>query len=162
MWRWPNAGWAYDATKDTVALETDLSYQQTSQIQTPTDPTALKSVLAWFDQFQTAPIPHSLWLQCQLALIEGFTNAVRHAHTRRPTTTPVVIEVSISSCTIDMRIWDQGPGFDLDAVLKTKLTTHSPHDEGGRGLKIMYLVADQITYGPSEQGNCLHLHKTYA
>ncbi|MBD2424744.1 ATP-binding protein [Phormidium sp. FACHB-1136] len=148
--------------EDIAAPEPPLSYQQTSQIQTPTDPTALKSVLAWFDQFQTAPIPHALWLQCQLALIEGFTNAVRHAHVGLPETTPVVIEVSISNCTVDVRIWDQGPGFDLNAVLKTKLSTHSPHDEGGRGLKIMYLVADQLSYTPSDRGNCLHLHKTYA
>lgn len=148
--------------EDVAAPETNLSYQQTSQIQTPTDPTALKSVLAWFDQFQTAPIPHPLWLQCQLALIEGFTNAVRHAHVGLPEPTPVVIEVSISSRTVDIRIWDQGPGFDLNAVLKNKLSTHSPHDEGGRGLKIMYLVADHLSYSPSERGNCLHLHKTYA
>lgn len=148
--------------EDVAALRANVSYQQTSQIQTGTDPTALQSVVMWFDQFQSAPIPHSLWLQCQLALIEGFTNAVRHAHVGLPKTTPVTIEVSISSRTIDIRIWDQGPGFDLSAVLKTKLHTHSPHDEGGRGLKIMYLVADHLSYCPTDRGNCLHLHKTYA
>lgn len=148
--------------EDIAAPNTTLSYQQTSQIQTATDPTALKSVLVWFDQFRVAPVPYPLWLQCQLALIEGFTNAVRHAHAELPKSTPVYLEVSISHRTIDIRIWDQGPGFDLNAVLKTKLKTHSPHDEGGRGLKIMYLVADQISYHPDERGNCLHLHKTYA
>ena len=129
---------------------------------TPTDPQALKSVLTWFDQFQTAPLPHPLWLQCQLALIEGFTNALRHAHSGLPTTTPIIIEVSISSHTIDIRIWDQGPGFDLKAMLRSKLTTQTPQDEGGRGLKIMYLVADQLRYYRNGQGNCLHLHKAYA
>ncbi|WP_225907538.1 ATP-binding protein [Leptolyngbya sp. BL0902] len=149
--------------QDNVAApKTNLSYQQTSQIQVPTDPTALQSVLTWFDQFQTAPVPRPLWLQCQLALIEGFTNAIRHAHGGLPSTTPVTIEVSISNRTIDIRIWDQGPGFDLNTVLKTKLRTHSLHDEGGRGLKIMYLVADHLSYCPTDQGNCLHLHKTYA
>lgn len=148
--------------EDVAALRTNVSYQRTSQIQISTDPTTLPSVLVWFDQFEPAPIPRSLWLQCQLALIEGFTNAIRHAHGDLPKSTPITIEVSVSSSTIDIRIWDQGPGFDLGAVLKTKLDNHSPHDEGGRGLKIMYLVADQLSYYSSERGNCLHLHKTYA
>lgn len=139
-----------------------MSYQQTSEIQTSTDPTALQTVLTWFDQFKAAPIPHHLWLQCQLALVEGFTNAVRHAHAGLPPATPISIQVSISEQAIDIRIWDQGPGFNLQSVLKTKLKAHSDHDEGGRGLKIMYLVADTLTYTPVASGNCLHLHKVYA
>ncbi|PSR18632.1 anti-sigma regulatory factor [filamentous cyanobacterium CCP3] len=140
-----------------------MTYQHTSQIETQTDPAALKSVLAWFDQFQAAPIPHNIWLQCQLALIEGFTNAVRHAHAGLPLTTPVRIAVAVSDRTIDIRIWDQGPGFDLSAMLRHKITVNNPDSEGGRGLKIMYLVADRLTYEPGfDQGNCLHLHKSFA
>ncbi|MGB3199537.1 MAG: ATP-binding protein [Nodosilinea sp.] len=140
-----------------------MTYQHTSQIETQTDPTALKSVLAWFDQFQAAPIPHNIWLQCQLALIEGFTNAVRHAHAGLPLGTPIRIEVTVSDRTIDIRIWDQGPGFDLATVLRHRITVNDPDSEGGRGLKIMYLVADRLTYDPTaESGNCLHLHKSLA
>jgi serine/threonine-protein kinase RsbW len=148
---------------------TDLTYQKTDHIEIPTDPTALKSVLAWFDQFQASPIPRQIWLQCQLALVEGFTNAVRHAHASLPASTPIQIEVSISDRAIDIRIWDQGPGFDLNEALKAKLKADDEQieqDEGGRGLKIMYLVADKLTYqinvGQGSQGNCLHLHKIYA
>ncbi len=150
--------------EELAPLPTDLTYQQTNQIETLTDPTALKSVLAWFDQFQASPIPRQIWLQCQLALVEGFTNAVRHAHAGLPASTPIRIEVSVSDQAIDIRIWDRGPGFDLTEVLKTKLnhpTEPLDQDEGGRGLKIMYLVADQLTYEVDQQGNCLHLHKIY-
>jgi serine/threonine-protein kinase RsbW len=140
-----------------------LAYQHTSQIETQTDPAALKAVLAWFDQFQPSPIPHSVWMQCQLALIEGFTNAVRHAHQGLSPATPVRIEVSLSDRTLDIRIWDQGPGFDLAAVLRQKIGVHNHDAEGGRGLKLMYLVADRLTYTPVEGGgNCLHLHKAFA
>jgi serine/threonine-protein kinase RsbW len=142
-----------------------LTYQHTSQIETQTDPTALKSVLSWFDQFQAAPIPHNVWLQCQLALIEGFTNAVRHAHAGLPPETPVRIEVTISDRAIDICIWDRGPGFDLATVLRHRITASNPDAEGGRGLKIMYLVADRLTYTPTpapDQGNCLHLYKALA
>jgi len=140
----------------------DLTYHQTSEISIPTDPTALKSVLAWFDQFRSAPIPHKTWMQCQLALIEGVTNAVRHAHAGLPAATPVRVTVDIQDDTVSMCIWDQGPGFDLTTVLKSKLTTDNREADGGRGLKIMYLVADQLTYAPSPgQGNCLRLQKTF-
>ncbi len=139
-----------------------MTYQHTSEIETRTDPTELKSVLAWFDQFQSAPIPRNIWLQCQLALIEGFTNAVRHAHADLPPVTPIRIEVAVSDRAIDIRIWDQGPGFDLATVLRHKITVNNPDSEGGRGLKIMYLVADRLTYQPAaDHGNCLHLHKTF-
>ncbi|NJL44586.1 MAG: ATP-binding protein [Leptolyngbyaceae cyanobacterium SM2_3_12] len=139
-----------------------MTYQQTSQIQILTDPTDLKSVLIWFDQFQASPIPHKVWMQCQLALIEGFTNALRHAHAGLPRATPIQIEVTVSDHTIDIRIWDQGPGFDLRTILKSKLTESSRESEGGRGLKIMYLVADQLTYETiPNQGNCLHLQKSF-
>lgn len=140
-----------------------MTYQYTSQIEIQTDPKELKSVLAWFDQFQASPIPHNIWLQCQLALIEGFTNALRHAHAGLPTTTPICIEVAISDRTVDIRIWDRGPGFDLATVLRHKISVNNPDSEGGRGLKIMYLVADRLTYEPSPgSGNCLHLHKCFA
>jgi serine/threonine-protein kinase RsbW len=140
-----------------------LTYQHTSQIEIQTDPKELKSVLSWFDQFQASPIPHNIWLQCQLALIEGFTNAVRHAHAGLPATTPISIEVAVSDRTVDIRIWDRGPGFDLATVLRHKISVNTPESEGGRGLKIMYLVADRLTYEPSPgSGNCLHLHKAFA
>lgn len=139
-----------------------LTSQHTSRLQTQTDPNELKSVLAWFDQFQAAPIPHGVWLQCQLALSEGFTNAVRHAHAGLPPATPVTIEVAVGDRTIDIWIWDQGPGFDLRTVLRHRISQSDPDSEGGRGLKIMYLVADRLTYDPvPEGGNCLHLYKAF-
>jgi serine/threonine-protein kinase RsbW len=139
-----------------------LSYHQTSQFETASDPKALRDLLTWFEQFQDAPIPNKIWLQCQLALIEGFTNALRHAHAGMAIETPIRIQVTVSEHNIDIWIWDQGPGFSFDAILKNNLTVAGRDAEGGRGLKIMYLVADEISYQPVEnQGNCLHLHKAY-
>ncbi len=139
-----------------------LTYHQSSQFETATDPKVLKHLLSWFDQFREAPMPHKVWLQCQLALIEGFTNAIRHAHAGLPSETPIRIEIRVSEKDIDIRIWDQGPGFDLDAILEQKLGVAEKDAEGGRGLRIIYLVADNMSYQPVEnQGNCLHIHKTY-
>lgn len=119
-------------------------------------------MLAWFDEFQTLPLPHKVWLQCQLALIEGFTNAIRHAHAHLPPQTPICIEVQVCDSTVDIRIWDFGPGFDLDSVLAHKLAFNDTNAEGGRGLRIMHLVADTLSYERTpDQRNCLHIHKVY-
>lgn len=107
-------------------------------------------------------MPRQLWLQCQIALAEGFTNAVRHAHAHLPVTTPVVIEMAVSDRTIDLRIWDQGPGFDFHGVLAHQDHQGDRDAEQGRGLSILRRVADQLSYDSDPgKGNCLHLHKTY-
>ncbi|MBD0266758.1 MAG: anti-sigma regulatory factor [Cyanobacteria bacterium Co-bin8] len=139
-----------------------MTILQQSQIQTTTDREALKQVLVWFDQFQEPSVPHDVWLQCQLALIEGLTNVIRHAHQGLSEETPIQIEVTLSPQVVDIRIWDQGPGFDLDTVLQGKLATTTPDSEGGRGLRIMHRVADTLDYQPtSDQRNCLHIQKRY-
>ncbi|MEB3312711.1 MAG: ATP-binding protein [Cyanobacteriota bacterium] len=120
----------------------------------------MQGLLSWFDQFADAPIPKQLLLQCQLALIEGFTNAVRHAHKHLPADTPIQIQVEMSEQSIDIRIWDQGPGFDLQSTLENSFNHHNEGMASGRGLKIIYKVADQLTYcSHQSQGNCLHLHR---
>ncbi|MFM7528417.1 MAG: ATP-binding protein [Nodosilinea sp.] len=137
-----------------------MTYHQVSQITTLSDPAALEAVLAWFDQFTAAPIPHQLLLQCQLAVIEGFTNAIRHGHRHLPMQTPVRIQVEISEQSIDIQIWDQGPGFDLASALESSLKDDNQELAGGRGLKIINQVADRLTYHPDPgRGNCLHLHR---
>ncbi len=119
--------------------------------------------MAWFDGFRIIPIPQEDWLQCQLALIEGFTNAVRHAHRGLPPDTLVSIEVTVADAYLDIKIWDQGPGFDFQAMLDQKLETTTADSEGGRGLRIMYRVADIVEYQQtSERGNCLHIHKQFS
>jgi len=138
-----------------------LTIFQKRSFQAETDPAALKHVLAWFEDFKQLPLPHDVWLQCQLALIEGVTNALRHAHRGLPPETPIDIEVECIPGAIDIRIWDQGPGFDLEDVLEHKIATTDHESEGGRGLKIMYQVADILSYKPDEFRNCLHIRKCY-
>jgi len=135
---------------------------QRRDIRTQSNPESLDTVLAWFDQFQAPSLPHTVWLQCQLALIEGFTNAVRHAHRGLPESTPIDIEVTVSQTAIDIYIWDSGPGFDLMGMLARKLQTTNHDSEGGRGLRIIHLIADQITYErTADHRNCLHISKQY-
>ena len=139
-----------------------LNILKQSTYETKTDPKALKGVLSWFDSFHALPIPQEDWLQCQLALIEGFTNAGRHAHKGLPLETPVTIAVTVTDEYLDMQIWDCGPGFDFQAMLERKLETTTSDSEGGRGLRIMYRVADIVEYKPPpDQRNCLHIRKRF-
>lgn len=149
-------------SKETLPRRKPLVILRKSGFQTQTDPDALKAVLAWFDEFQSLPIPPAVWLQCQLALIEGFTNAVRHAHRGLPPETPIEIEVTATTDALEFKIWDQGPGFDFNSTLHRKLKTTTPDSEGGRGLRIMQRVADTVSYCPTADGrNCLYIYKAF-
>jgi len=50
------------------------------QLTVNSDLDQLEAVLNWFDRLSDPGVPTDLWMQAQLALVEGFTNAVRHAH----------------------------------------------------------------------------------
>ena len=143
------------------AIET-LEILMQSRYKTETDPRVLQSILSWFDSFHDLPIPQEIWLQCQLALIEGFTNAVRHAHRGLPTETPIEIEVTVTTECMDIKIWDYGPGFDFESVLSHKLQQPNLESPGGRGLSIMYRVADSVKYAKTtDERNCLHIQKCF-
>jgi serine/threonine-protein kinase RsbW len=117
-------------------------------LQIGSDLNALSQVLEWFEHLDHDAVAQMTWMQCQLMLAEGFTNAVRHAHHDRPSTTLIDLEVSILADRIEIRIWDQGAPFDLDRQLKSLLEapTDDRLQEQGRGLKLMYRVTDFLVY----------------
>jgi len=82
-------------------------------LQVTTDLKAVTQILEWYDQLHHLPIPKTVFWQCQLALVEGFTNAVRHAHKDLPEETPIELEVKVFNNSIEIRIWDYGQPFDL-------------------------------------------------
>jgi serine/threonine-protein kinase RsbW len=135
---------------------------QRASLQVKTDLNALTDVLAWFDQFNRPPIAYQTWLQCQLALAEGFTNAVRHAHCGLSAELPIDLEVQMLSEQIEIRIWDCGGPFDMVARISELPDTLNTDAEGGRGLKLMQRVAHSLTYiRNSDSRNCLTIIKRY-
>ncbi len=118
-------------------------------------------VLSWFEQLHQAPIPKTVWLQCELALAEGFTNATRHAHKYLPRETPIDIEVTMYTDYLEIRIWDYGQPFELTEWLKVQ-PDPDMFAPGGRGIKLMYAIADDISYTrTSDNRNCLLITKNY-
>jgi serine/threonine-protein kinase RsbW len=130
--------------------------------QVPSDLKALDQVLSWFDQFSQPQISKKIWLQCQLALAEGFTNAVRHAHKELPKDTPVEIEVTLLPGCLEIRIWDWGPPFDLEGMLQRLGQGVDVQAGGGRGIVILHKIADKLSYTRTDDcRNCLFIMKKY-
>ena len=98
-----------------------------------------------------------------MALAEGFTNAVRHAHNGKPADLPVDIQVAVFAEFVEIKIWDWGDRFDLEAKIKTiseKVDLAAP---GGRGLKLMKDIGDGLSYVRTADGrNCLSIVKNYS
>ena len=82
-----------------------------------TDLSAIEQILEWFRQFYQPPICQTVWLQGQIALIEAFTNVVRHAHATLPQQTLVKVEAGIFIDRLEIRVWDQGAPFDFAQLL---------------------------------------------
>ncbi len=141
---------------------------------------ALSSVQQWFRVFFSQLVKESPWLIDQfdplnLALAEGFTNAVRHAHANLPSTTPIEIEIlaqklgAKNNCetdSIEIRIFDQGDPFDPSSLSEPKPGSLR---EGGYGWFLLRRLADQVTYdcvvrdlsltSVPPQRNCLRIVK---
>jgi serine/threonine-protein kinase RsbW len=112
-WDWQN--------KTQQEHELHESHVQHISLQVNTDLNALTRVLEWFEQLKDLSIPNEVWWKFQLALAEGFTNAVRHAHKNLPVETPVQLEIIVFNGRWELKVWDCGPYFDFDAKLKETL-----------------------------------------
>lgn len=129
--------------------------------QAKSDLKALDRVLSNFNQLDRHWIPKLVWLQCQLALAEAFTNAVRHAHKNLSADTLISIEVTLLEKSIEIRVWDYGEPFNLEAFLMEDSNRFKRLD-GGRGILILHRIADYLNYVRTEDGrNCLLIVKTF-
>mgnify|MGYP005851441141 CR=1 FL=1 len=129
----------------------------------PTTLDALDQVLAWFEALRQPTMQQKDWLQCQLALAEAFTNAVRHAHRHRPAETPIALEATLYERSLELRIWDCGPPFDLAGYLQeNEVAAQNTQASGGRGLAILAQIADHLSYFRTDDDrNCLLIVRKY-
>ena len=118
-------------------------------LQVETGLEAVPEVLEWCEQFISPLLPPKSCWECKTAFIEGFTNAVRHAHKY-----------------LEMRIWDQGEPFDLlaqlqDIIQEIRQNKIDPLGmENHRGLLWMDKLMDELAYERlPNQRNCLLLRK---
>lgn len=142
-------------------------------IQVKSDIYALAKLQEWFHGFQKI-LPRPVWMQCNLVLVEVFTNVVSYAHAEMPEDTPIDIDLLIHSARrfLELRIWDYGQPFDLESEID-RLTSESHTKQqfenvediptGGRGLLIAKTIADDIRYEVAPDGrNCFVMTKNYS
>jgi serine/threonine-protein kinase RsbW len=143
-----------------------MAEPQKYHLRTQSDIYALNQVQIWFKQFTM--VPHQVWMQCDLVLVEAFTNVVCHAHEKLPEETPIDIEVTAFDEALELRIWDFGKPFDLQQELERLAARPIAFSEvediptGGRGLLISATIADEISYDrlPDER-NCFFIRKSF-
>jgi serine/threonine-protein kinase RsbW len=139
-----------------------LKVLKQTRFRVTSDLTALDRVLFQFNQIHQPFIPKKDWLQCQLALVEGFTNAVRHAHQGLSTETSIEIEITLFKEIIKIRIWDCGKLFNLESSIEKMRQTQNNRASGGRGLLILAKIADRLRYFRTRDNrNCLLIIKLF-
>jgi serine/threonine-protein kinase RsbW len=93
----------------------------------------------------------------RLALVEAYSNVVRHAHKEQPNL-PVLLRLELKNRDIALEVWDYGEGYDMSTY-----SAPSPVDkqEGGYGWLIMNRLMDKVEYQLQVNGaNCLKLEAT--
>lgn len=108
----------------------------------------LSTVQQWFQSRISLLSKGTPWIngqfdQLNLALAEGFTNAVRHAHSDLPSSTPIEIELIVQPEQVEIRIFDQGAPFDPNSLREPKPGSLR---EGGYGWFLLRRLADQVSY----------------
>ncbi len=91
----------------------------------------------------------------RLALVEAYSNVVRHAHQQKPNL-PVLLCLELKNRDITLEVWDHGQGYDLDTYLPPDPTAKQ---EGGYGWLIMNRLMDRVEYRLKvmDGRNCLKL-----
>lgn len=146
-----------------IKAPSKLRILRSIKIEAPSDLKALDQVLSQFNQIYQNSIPFRDWLQCRLALAEGFTNAVRHAHKNLPPEIPIEIEVQLQETAIEIKIWDHGSAFDLHGFITETARKHEDWLGSGRGIPILNKISNRLDYFRTEkQQNCLLIVKEFA
>lgn len=138
-----------------------LKVLRSIKIEVPSDLQALDKALFQFNKIYQDSIPVKDWLQCRLALAEGFTNAVRHAHKNLPKETPIGIKARLNQTSIEIEIWDSGPDFDLHSFIAETAKKHPDWLSSGRGIPILNKISSHLNYYRTGQQNCLVIVKDF-
>ena len=59
-------------------------------------------------------------------MVEGFTNAVHHAHKNLSSDTPIDLAIAVFRDRLELEIWDWGKPFDIKAKLQEQWEATDP------------------------------------
>lgn len=133
-----------------------------TELQVPSDLRFLSIVENWLLDSLALELQEEADWQYQsrrlrLALVEAYSNVVRHAHRGQPDL-PITIRLELEARSLHLEIWDHGQGFDLSTYLPP---TPEARQEGGYGWLILNRLMDRVEYQMRINGrNCLTLKAT--
>lgn len=91
-----------------------------------------------------------------LVLTEAMANAIRHANEGDPEK-EVHITITIMGRSLNIKVYDQGQGFDICSLPSPDFKNL---DEHGRGVYIIRSLMDRVTYRKVKTGHVLEMIKT--
>jgi serine/threonine-protein kinase RsbW len=140
-----------------------LKINQQTLFRVKSDLKSLEEVLFHLGKIYQSWIPKKDWSQCQLALVEGFTNAVRHAHKMISSEVLIEIQLTLTEENLEIRIWDYGPPFNLDTFIQNLREKEGDESEGGRGIQILQKISNHLSYIRTyDNRNCLLIVKQFS
>jgi serine/threonine-protein kinase RsbW len=76
---------------------------------------------------------------------------------------PIEVEITLERDSLQIRIWDYGAPFDLDAFLANKHRRADQLAGHGQGLPILHKIAAHLSYLRTEDNrNCLLIVKRFS
>ena len=110
---------------------------------------------ALLEELQATGYSEAVVFAVRLAIEEALNNAIRHGNAMDPgKTAELVYEVTDEQ--VDIRIRDEGPGFDFEDVPDPTLDENLDKPTG-RGLMLIRAYMDTVEF--NEKGNELHMVK---
>ena len=88
-----------------------------------------------------------------LALREAVANAIKHGNRQDPSR-QVEVELALTGGDMEIRVSDEGPGFDPDAV-KDPLAPENKFRADGRGIFYMKKFMDEVRYAFRPSGGTI-------
>lgn len=92
-----------------------------------------------------------------LVLTEATANAIKHAPDQSQGTDTIRISICIDDNQLNIKVFDHGQGFDLEAV---PLPDFDQPKESGMGLFLIKNIMDSVCYTKMPQHNVLEICKT--
>lgn len=140
----------------------DTADERQCRLTVESDLSVLTRLQSWLEDFCVTQPKLAHWSfdrrYClKLALAEGFSNAVRHAHRHRSRHTPIDLQVRIVRDRLEIRIWDAGDPFNPDRLKEPQPGTLQ---QGGYGWFLLRRLCDRVTYTRDRHGrNCLTIEQ---
>ena len=102
-------------------------------------------------------VREALSSQLAIVLTEGMVNAIKHANRADPDK-EIHVRINVSNKKLVVRIYDNGVGFDLEAVPSPCFNSCGMEDKG-RGIFILRSLMDIVKYTRSAGENVLEMRK---